>query len=160
MSVTQAPTSRTVEARHTIDASPDEVFAAWVTAELIAAWWGPEGFTSVVRELDASEGGRFVFEMIGPDGVSSYTAGFYRELKRPDRLVMEFTEHCNADLPDGVEPQLEPSMVTVEFLKRGTRTEVVVTHAALLPAYSELATFGWSSSLGKLARTVARAMAR
>lgn len=154
MSIAEALTGRSVEARHTIDASPDEVFDAWVTPELIEAWWGPEGFTTVVRKLDLREGGRFVFEMTASDGVKSSTGGFYREIMRPDRLVMEFTEHCNANLPEGVEEQLEPSLVTVEFLARGPLTEIVVTHAQLRPTYAELARFAWSSGLYKLAGAV------
>ncbi len=150
MSIAEALNVRSVEARHTIDASPGEVFDAWVMPKLIEAWWGPEGFTARVRELDLREGGRFVFEMTASDGTVSSTAGFYREIVRPDRLVMEFTEHCNANLPDGVEPQLEPSIVTVDFLARGSQTEVVVTHAELHSAYAELATFGWSGALRKL----------
>ena len=156
MSIAETLTPHSVEVRHTIDAAPDAVFDAWVTPELIEAWWGPEGFTSVVRELDLREGGRFLFEMIASNGVVSGTAGVFREIDRPRRLVFEFTEHCSANLPDGVEPQVEPSMVTVEFVAQGARTEIVLTHAGLHASYAELADFGWSSSFEKLARAAAK----
>ncbi len=150
MNLGETLTTRSVEARQVIDALPDEVFDAWVIADLIEAWWGPEGFETIVHELDLKVGGRFVFEMTAADGTVSTTAGFFREIMRPDRLVLEFTEHCNSYLPDGVEPQLARSVVTVDFLARDTRTEVVVTHAELHSAYAKLATFGWSGALRKL----------
>ena len=154
MSIAEQHTSRTVEARHTINATAEEVFDAWVTPELLEAWWGPEGFTTVVRELDLSAGGKFWFEMTSSSGTVSGVAGVYREVDRPGRLVFEFTEHCSADLPDGVAPPVDRSFVTVEFNACGVQTEVVVTHTGLLADYGELASWGWTSSLGKLAEAV------
>ena len=150
MSIAEQHPSRTVEARHTINATAEEVFDAWVTPELLEAWWGPEGFTTVVRELEPREGGKFWFEMTSSSGTVSGVAGFYRELDRPERLEFEFTEHCTADLPDEVAPPVERSYVRVEFKARGAQTEVVVTHTGLSSDYGELAGWGWSSSLGKL----------
>lgn len=46
---------------HMMTATAQEVFDAWVTPELIEQWWGPEGFTAKVHELDLTEGGRFIF---------------------------------------------------------------------------------------------------
>jgi len=154
MSIAEAQNSQSVEARHTIDAAPDKVFDAWITPELIEAWWGPDGFTTVVRELEPREGGKFWFEMTSSSGTVSGVAGFYREIDRPGRLVLEFTEHCTADLPDGILPPVGRSFVTVEFKARGAQTEVVVTHTGLLADYGELAAWGWSSSLPKLGGAV------
>ena len=154
MSIAEQHASRSVEARHTINATAEEVFDAWVKPELIEAWWGPEGFTTVVRELEAREGGKFWFEMTSSSGAVSGVAGFYREIDRPERLEFEFTEHCTADLPDEVASPDERSFVTVEFKARGAQTEVVITHTGLSADYGELAGWGWSSSLEKLGGTL------
>lgn len=150
MSHTMEPEYRTVEARHIVHASANEVFDAWITADLVEAWWGPEGYKTKVLLLEAKEGGQFEFQMTSHTGDQSLLSGFYREIKRPNRLVLDFMTHCNTDLPDNIEPQLQASVVTVEFVEQGSATEVIVVHAHLMHGYAELASLGWSSSLARL----------
>lgn len=146
----QPPTQQAI-ARHFIDASPEEVFSGWVTPHLIEQWWGPDGFTTIVRDLDAREDGRFVFEMTAPNGASCLMTGFYRRIRRPSLLVIEIVDHCNINLPAGIAAQQHPSTVTVELLPRGSQTELVLTHDPLWPTYATLATASWSSVLHRLA---------
>ncbi len=144
--------TETVEVRRRFDASPEEVFRAWVTPRLIEQWWGPEGFRTTVASLDLRVGGAFRFDMLSPTGSRGATAGIYREIDPPRRLVFDATEHCNCDLPSGEMPQLDPARVIVAFVGRGAGTEVTVTHAGLSSAAIGLRVDGgWSSSLGRLA---------
>ncbi len=41
----------------------DEIWELWTTKEGIESWWGPEGFSVVVRDLDLRPGGRLVYVM-------------------------------------------------------------------------------------------------
>ena len=47
---------------------PATVFAAIADAARIARWWGPAGFSNRIAEFDFRPGGRWLFDMIGPDG--------------------------------------------------------------------------------------------
>ena len=136
--------------RHVIDASMEKVFAAWVTPAIVESWWGPDGFTTSVRELDFVEGGRFAFEMTAPDGSSCVMTGRYERIEPPSLLVFDIFDHCNLSLPDGVAPQQAPSRVTVRLFARGASTEVVVSHSSLSGTYEWLAAVSWSSALEKL----------
>jgi len=137
-------------ARHQVDASPDDVFAAWVTPQILETWWGPEGFTTTVLKLDPAEGGRFAFEMTAPDGSSCVMTGVYKRIDRPKLLVFEITDHCNLNLPDGVRPQQDPSLVTVRFSERDGKTDVAVSHSFLNAEYEFIAVRSWSSALAKI----------
>lgn len=141
-----------VTARHRIKATLEQVFDGWVVPKLVESWWGPDGFSVVVRELDAKVGGAFVFEMMNPEGKSCFMTGSYLQVQRPHLLVMEVADHCNIALPDHVEPQLEAALLTVEFRRIGKQTEVAVTHAQLKPSYSVLAQASWLSALAKLSK--------
>ena len=44
------------------------VFDAWTKPEVVAQWWGPNGFTTPVCEIDARSGGALRIHMRGPDG--------------------------------------------------------------------------------------------
>lgn len=143
------------QVRYIIDAVPADVFEAWVTPKDIEEWWGPEGFTTIVRQLDPVEGGQFSFEMTAPDGSSCCMTGLYRKIQPPYLLVFEVCDHCNLNLPEGVEPQLQLSLVTVRFTQQGTSTEVAVSHASLGSTYGALARLNWSMTLTRLARRLA-----
>src|SRR5690606_37891592 len=51
------------------------VFAAWTDADAFCQWFGPEGFTCTVRDMNVHPGGRASFDMIAPDG-TAYTNRF------------------------------------------------------------------------------------
>jgi uncharacterized protein YndB with AHSA1/START domain len=72
-----------------IDAPPQAVFDAWVAADRFCEWFGPDGFTCEVREMDVRPGGRARFDMVSPDG-TTYTNRFeYLEVVAGARLVMD-----------------------------------------------------------------------
>ena len=142
-------------ARHAIEASADEVFEAWSTPDLVAEWWGPDGFTTRVLELDFRVGGRFAIEMNSPKGSSCVMTGVYRRIQAPELLEFEVHDHCNLDLPYGVAKQESRSLVTVELSSSGSETLVTITHVALNDDYEKLAAVSWSQSLTKIARLIA-----
>ena len=51
-----------------IAALRERVWKAFTTAEALAQWWGPNGFTITTSSFDFREGGEWVFIMHGPDG--------------------------------------------------------------------------------------------
>lgn len=71
------------------DAPPAAVLAAWTEVDRLRAWWGPDGFSTTIHELDVRPGGRWRFLMIGPDGTEYPNRVVYREVDAPNRLVYE-----------------------------------------------------------------------
>jgi uncharacterized protein YndB with AHSA1/START domain len=49
-------------------ASPSNVFAAIQNPEGLTRWWGPSGFTNRYYTFEFQSGGRWVYDMVGPDG--------------------------------------------------------------------------------------------
>ena len=72
-----------------LDASRDAVFAAWTDADAFCQWFGPEGFTCTVREMDVRPGGRARFDMVAPDGTVFANRFGYVEVVPDERLVMD-----------------------------------------------------------------------
>lgn len=73
----------------TIDASVDEVFAAFADAERLARWWGPAGFTNSFEVFELETGGRWVYTMHGPDGKDYPNESVFREVVPGIRIVIE-----------------------------------------------------------------------
>jgi len=79
-----------------LDAPPDAVFAAWTDADSFCQWFGPEGFSCTVRQMDVRPGGRAAFDMVAGDG-TRYTNRFdYLEIVPGARLVFDH----GADIDD------------------------------------------------------------
>jgi len=73
--------SRTLATSRVFAASPMEVYAAFVSAERVARWWGPKGFRNTFEVFEPRPGGSWRFVMHGPD------RGNYPNDSRFDALV-------------------------------------------------------------------------
>jgi uncharacterized protein YndB with AHSA1/START domain len=71
------------------DAPRELVFKAWTDSTQVAAWWGPDGFTNPICELDPHPGGAIHIEMRGPDGSLYAISGAFHEVAEPERLVLK-----------------------------------------------------------------------
>ena len=54
-----------IEMRRTFKAPRDKVFAAWTTADALAAWMGPKAVTARIEALDLKPGGAYRLVMVG-----------------------------------------------------------------------------------------------
>jgi uncharacterized protein YndB with AHSA1/START domain len=136
--------------RRVFDAPRELVFRAWTEAEHLARWWGPEGFTNPVCELDARPGGAIRIDMTAPDGSVFPMGGEVKEVTPPSRFVFTSTA-----FDGGLE-----NLNTVTFDEEGSKTHVTIT--ALIveasPEYLEALSGmeeGWSQSLDRLAALLA-----
>jgi uncharacterized protein YndB with AHSA1/START domain len=150
------PTEREIVITRIFDAPRELVFKAWIDPKHVARWWGPQGFTNPVCELDARPGGAIHIHMRGPDGVVYPMKGVFREVVEPERLV--FTTSAFED--EEGQPQLE-GLTTVTFVEHEGKTKLTLhavargtpEAAAALAGMEE----GWSQSLDKLAGHLAKA---
>ncbi len=70
-------------------AIPRQIFAAFERPELLAQWWGPDGFTNTFEQFEFNLGGRWVFVMHGPDGSNYPNECVFREIQSDARIVIE-----------------------------------------------------------------------
>lgn len=80
-----------------LDAPREAVYAAWTDADAFCEWFGPDGFTCTVREMDVREGGRARFDMISGDGTVFTNRFDYVEIAPSERLVMDHGSDIDDD---------------------------------------------------------------
>jgi uncharacterized protein YndB with AHSA1/START domain len=73
--------SRVVNARREL------VWDAMTRPEHVMKWWGPNGFTTTIEEMDVRVGGRWKHIMHGPDGTDYPNESVFTEVVRPERIV-------------------------------------------------------------------------
>jgi uncharacterized protein YndB with AHSA1/START domain len=135
-----------VSVRRILKARRERVFEAWTRPDLMARWFfAGEGWTTAVT-AELRVGGRYEIVMKDAAGSQHLQFGEYREIVPVSRLV--FTWSCPA-------LKVTDSVVTVDLVDHGERTELLLTHE--LPpdpnvrrAHHE----GWTGCLGNLEKFI------
>ena len=118
-STSAATTSdREIVITRVFDAPRELVWDAWTKPEHIAQWWGPNGFTNTIEEMDVRPGGVFRLVMHGPDGTDYPNRIIFREVTKPEHL--EYSHGSGTD--DGV----ADFEVTVTFGVQGKGTRITM----------------------------------
>jgi uncharacterized protein YndB with AHSA1/START domain len=71
-----------------LSASPRRVFTLNTEPQLLAQWWGPNGFSIPSVEVEARVGGHYRIEMQPPHGDSFFLSGEFREVEAGTRLAI------------------------------------------------------------------------
>lgn len=70
-----------------LDAPRELVYEVWTKPEHIAQWWGPNGFTNTVHNMEVKVGGEWRLTMHGPDGIDYPNLIIFKEIIAPEKLV-------------------------------------------------------------------------
>jgi uncharacterized protein YndB with AHSA1/START domain len=143
-----------------------DVWDLWTTKEGIESWWGPGGFTVKVHKLDLRAGGELLYAMTAIDPPQ---VAFMKKAGMPltTEARITFTEvvplerlaylHL-ADFIPGVEPYDVATVVELHKTSGGVR--MVLTFDAMHnDEWTQRATMGWESEIGKLTALLAGRLA-
>src|SRR5262245_61789530 len=72
--------------RYRFDAPVERVWNAWIDPEQVKRWWGPQGFTAPVANMDVRKGGTSIVCMRSPDGHDMYNSWTYSAVVPHERL--------------------------------------------------------------------------
>ena len=137
--------AKRVVVRRVVSAPRTEVFQLWIDAERMPQWILDGGTAT----LDVRVGGKYHLDM-HYQGKSYPHDGEYLEISPPERLVFTW-------ISEGT--NWKPSIVTIELIERGEKTEVVLTHEGLPndPDSAKSHEQGWIEILEWLERLVSGA---
>ena len=126
-------------------ATPEAVFAAIADPECLARWWGPEGFVNAFELFEFWPGGRWVFAMVGPDGMRYPNECVFRQIEPGRRVVIAHT----------VQPLFELSLV-LEPVNGGTQLTwtQVLEDDAVAQAMAHIIEPANEQNLGRLGRAL------
>lgn len=126
----EKPDDATLILKRMLNALPERAFEAWTSPKHIQQWMRPEpGMVVPQAKMDLRVGGKFRIQMKNPDGEFFTAVGEFREVKPPERLVYTWDWEKDGSGAEFGEAEGKTSLITVEFLKRGERTEMVLTHS-------------------------------
>ncbi len=150
-------TAKRVTLERTYMADVQDVWDLWTTKDGIESWWGPGGFRVTVRSMDLRPGGELRYAMTAVDPAQ---VAFMQQAGMPlsqecritfvDVQPLRRLEYIHlADFIPGVDPY--DVTHTVEFHATPDRVRMVLTFDAMhADEWTQRATMGWESELGKL----------
>jgi uncharacterized protein YndB with AHSA1/START domain len=110
---------REIVITRTLDAPRERVWEAWTNPQHVANWWGPNGFTTTIEEMDVRPGGVWKHVMHGLDGTDYPNSCVFKEVVTPERIV--FTNDGGSE--DGAGTSF---VSTWTFEALGNRTRVTI----------------------------------
>ncbi len=155
-----------VEVTRVFDAPVDRVWRAWAEPDEVQKWWGPDGFTCPVAQVDLTVGGRTLVAMRAPaeyGGGDMYSTWNFTAVE-PGRRIEYVINFADAEgnrrtpaelgLPSGIP---EDGRHEVEFRDLGDgRTEMrMVERGFTNPEARDLSRAGLEQCLDKMARSFA-----
>ena len=126
---TKAVSERELVFRRTLNAPRELVFDAWTNPAHLQHWWGPNGFSAEVHEMNLVAGGMWKLTLTGPDGRKYPNKMIFLEVNKPEKLVYIHTGD------DETEPVA--FHITVTFETNGDKTDL--TMRQLFPSAEERA---------------------
>ena len=118
------PSDQEILITRTFDAPRELVWQMWTKAEHLQHWWGPEGWTLPVCEVDFRPGGTWLYCMQGPDGMQSCGKATYLEIEAPERIVYE---DAFVDADGNVFEEMPVGHSLLKFVEEGGKTTVMNT---------------------------------
>jgi len=140
-------------------AAPRErVFRAWTDPDRFLRWFGNPGDVVRIVRFDVREGEGYRVEGEFQGELWS-VAGVWKEVRPPERLVFTWRSTLER-AKEGSDPAAHPgsgdTVVTVEFLDRGGKTELVLEHRGFTTELSRGEhDEGWKQCLDRMAAVVA-----
>ena len=122
----------------------EQVFAAWLDGASLAQWMRGDGGSSATVTVDPRVGGKFRIVMHSEKDYEH--RGEYLAIEPPS--LLSFTWISKAT-------DLLPTIVTIEFLARGSGTELVLTHQRLPQASFKSHREGWTDIVRQLEEVLA-----
>lgn len=136
------------------NAPKEQVWQAWIDPGQIEKWFGPEGFSTRVEAQDLSEGGRWRYVMIGPDGEEYPSVGEYKEIIPYEKIVS--TDEFGEDFEPQGPSELPQDMVTTTLFAEQdgqTKLTIIISHPSVEDRikHEEMGVIpGWGTTLDKL----------
>jgi PhnB protein len=105
------------------DASLPRVWEAWTTSDILDQWWAPKPYRAETKSMDFSEGGRWLYCMVGPSGDRHWCRVDYKTI-RPLKSITDSAMFCDEEGKEN--PEFPVMHWNKQFKETGDSTTVTI----------------------------------
>lgn len=99
------------------------VWAAWTESHLLDQWWAPKPYQAKTKTMDFTEGGTWLYAMVGPDNSEQWDRADYKTITPLKNFTAQF-DFCDA--AGIVDPALPGSYWHNQFSETNNTTLVAI----------------------------------
>lgn len=111
-----------------LPAAPSAIFAAIQDPARLARWWGPNGFSNRFEVFEFQPGGRWIFDMVGPDGKVYPNESVFVNIKADRQVVIQHVCQPHFTLTITLAPTTEGTLVQWEQVFDDAAVAAAVRH--------------------------------
>ena len=126
--------------------TPRALFAAIEDPKRLARWWGPDGFSNAFEIFEFRQGGRWVFDMVGPDGTRYANESVFAHIEDNRQVVIDHT--CAPLFRLTITLESEPGGTRVHWLQVFEDTAFAQAMRHILEPANEQNLDRWGAELG------------
>jgi uncharacterized protein YndB with AHSA1/START domain len=101
----------------------EKVWRAWTEKELLEQWWAPKPWRAETKTMNFTEGGRWLYAMVGPDGTRMYARVDFKIIKIHDYFTAQ-DSFCDEE--GNINKDFPSNDWKNNFYKTDTGTKVIV----------------------------------
>ncbi|RYU97111.1 SRPBCC family protein [Emticicia agri] len=116
--------NNTVSVQREFPANLETVWDAWTKAGILDQWWAPQPWRAQTKHFNFSEGGMWLYAMIGPENEKHWSKAEYDKIKEK-RFISWSDAFCDEDGKEN--PEMPHSFWTIIFSEENGHGMVDVT---------------------------------
>ncbi|RFS13494.1 SRPBCC domain-containing protein [Emticicia sp. C21] len=116
--------NNTVDVTREFPADIDTVWDAWTKPGLLDQWWAPKPWRAQSKRFDFTEGGTWLYAMVGPENEKHWSKAEFDKIKEK-RLISWKDAFCDEDGNENSE--MPGSFWTIIFTEENNNTTVDIT---------------------------------
>ncbi len=116
------------------------VWKAFTTSEILDQWWAPKPWKAKTKSMDFTEGGQWLYAMVGPKGEEHWSFAKYLTIKNEEEFV---ATDGFSDADGNINKEMPQSKWKVDFssLEKNSLVEIEIT-------FNDLAQLGSTLDMG------------
>lgn len=118
----------TLSTSRTLPYSPAAIYAAFESPNVLASWWGPDGFSNTFEVFDFRPGGQWKFVMHSADGKNYANESVFTTLEPAAKVVIEHIAHPHYTLTVTLTPVEGGTCLIWEQMFKDSKTAQGLRH--------------------------------
>lgn len=119
--------NKQIQVEREFNASGSLVWKAWTRPEILDRWWAPKPYRAETKSQEFTEGGRWLYSMISPEGEKHWSLAEYQKI-HPETFLSWLDAFC--DDSGNINAEKPRSLWDIHFKETAgiTLVEVILEH--------------------------------
>ena len=87
INISKDTANKTMHIVREFKAARQKVWSAWTDSNILDQWWGPKPWHAKTKTMDFTNGGHWLYAMVGPEGETHWSICAYQAIDAPNSFM-------------------------------------------------------------------------